>query len=201
MKRLIVTMTLAIAVIWLTGCTQAMRKTTVPEQATMAGVFKETMDSAIETGSVDVVIEISIKTHQPGFYLLEPEKSLHGKPGYPFVVTIDGQTAVWREDGQVEATPQYDAQGILVPDGGEGRLYVLAKKLRMAQGIHRVEIELPEEGYASSVEVNLEEKSKPHLLKSVPVYRRSGTSRPSFLHGLSRFDVFLDGKHIGTGGA
>ncbi len=200
MRRMIGIMTLAIAAIWLTGCTQAVRRTTVPGQTATAGVFKEVTGSAIEAGSADVLFAISIKTHLPEFYLLESKNSLHGKPGYPFIVTIDGQTAVWREDGRVEATPKYDAKGILVPDGGEGRRYMLEKRLSLAPGMHRVEIDLPAEGYANSWEVNLEEKDRHYLIEFEPAYRRSGASRSSFLHGLRRFDAFLDGIPVGTKG-
>jgi hypothetical protein len=122
---------------------------------------------------------------------------LHGKPGYPFIVTIDGQSIVWREDGQIEKTPEYDAKGVRTPEGGDGRRYVLQRRLRLGPGNHRIEVDLPEEPYAYAINVTLEERSAPYLLEFKPVYRRSTQHRPRFLHGITRLEPFLDNRYVG----
>jgi hypothetical protein len=192
MRRLAGIVALTMAALWAAGCTQAVRNADVADAMGATGVFTEAADGPAEPGKVDLILRISIKTHPQGFYLLESDKSLHGKPGYPFIVTIDGQTTVWRVDGQPEATPSYDAAGIRTPEGGEGRRYALEKRLRLTAGAHMIEIDLPEEPYAQSIRVVLEERGKPYLLELRPVYQRPGNRRPTFLHGISRLDPFMD---------
>jgi hypothetical protein len=187
---------LTMAALWAAGCTQAVRNADVVYETGARGVFVEVTDSPAEAGKVDLILRISIKTHPQGFYLLESDKSLHGRPGYPFIVTIDGQTAVWRIDGQAEATPKYDAAGIRTPEGGEGRRYVLEKRLRLMEGAHKIEIDLPEEPYAQKIKVTLETREKPYLLDLSPVYRRSGKQLPTFLNGISRLDPFMDSVKV-----
>jgi hypothetical protein len=136
------------------------------------------------------VVRLSFKTRLPGFFLLERRKSLLGKPGYPFIVTIDGQTAVLQEDGEMEATPTYDQRGVGTPEGGEGRRNILEKRPRLAPGGHQVEIGLPEESYTSRFRVTLEERDSPCLLELKPVYRRARRVHPNFAYGVARLDPY-----------
>jgi hypothetical protein len=87
--------------------------------------FTEVTDAVKAPGKIDLIIKLSIKTHLPGYSFFESRKSLNGKPGYPFIITVDGQTVTWREDGQVETTPAYDSNAIRIPDGGKVKRYPL----------------------------------------------------------------------------
>jgi hypothetical protein len=147
-----------------------------------------------QAGQVDVIVRLSMKTHRVGWFLFESSISLHGKPGYPFIVTIDGQSVVWREDGQMERTPEFKEEGGRTPEGGEGRRYVLQKRFRLAPGVHRFEIDLPEESYAYALELTLEERKEPYLLELKPVYWWVRHLGRHFTHGVVGLKPFLDGK-------
>jgi hypothetical protein len=146
----------------------------VVEQTATTKIFAEVADGSTEAGKVELIVRLSIKTHPADYHLLESKGSLHGKPGYPFILTIDGQSVLWREEGQIEKTPEYDAKGIRAPEGGEGRRYVLEKRLRLTPGSHRVEMDLPEEHYTFAINLTLKEGNQPHVLEFKPIYRRSG---------------------------
>ncbi|OPY70716.1 MAG: hypothetical protein A4E57_00333 [Syntrophorhabdaceae bacterium PtaU1.Bin034] len=193
MKRLAGIVAMIVAAIWVTGCAQSVRQIDAVAKNGTKGVFTEVTNGIPGPGKVDLIVRLSIKTHLPGYYLLESRDSLRGKPGYPFIVTIDGQSAVWREDGEIEKTPTYDAEGIRAPEGGDGRRYVLEKRLRLTPGNHRVEIDLPEESLAYKLDLTLPERNAPYFLELKPVYRRFVSQRPTFLHGVSRLEPFLDG--------
>jgi hypothetical protein len=81
------------------GCARPVRQTADIVRSDSMNVFSEAKDGMPETRKVDIVVSLSLKTHLRGFYFLESGKSLHGKPGYPLVFTVDGQSIVWQEEG------------------------------------------------------------------------------------------------------
>ena len=97
-----------------------------------------------KTGMVDLTIRASLKTHPLGFYLLESKSSYHGKPGYPFIVTIDDKTFVWRDDGSREVLPYFDEKGTSLPEGGEGVRYSIERNVRLKAGVHHIRLDLPQ---------------------------------------------------------
>lgn len=135
MRFLLLTIVLAL-LLAAPGC--CARCTRPPERSE---VFAEvTRNAKAETATVDLVVRLSLKTRLPGYFVIEPRHSLVGRPGYPFVLTIDGQTVTWREDGRVENLPKYDAHGISTPEGGAGRGYTLEKTLSLTPGTHDVKV-------------------------------------------------------------
>lgn len=198
MKRFVSTVAIMILVLGAASCVRAVRTPETVEQGRMKGIFTEVAEGPIEAGKADLIIKLSMKTHPSNHYVIESKESLHGKPGYPFIVTIDGQSVLWREEGQIEKTPEYDAKGVRTPEGGEGRRYVLEKRLRLVPGDHRVEIDLPEERYTYRTSVVLGQKTQAYVLEYRPVYRPSTQHRPGFLHGLAQLEPFLDGNHYAT---
>ena len=80
-------------------------------------------------GFADLVVKAEIKTHREGYYIAESKESPHGKPGYPFVLNVDGQAAVWKVDGQKDVKPASDEKGKTSkdPEAGTGIKYVLEK--------------------------------------------------------------------------
>jgi hypothetical protein len=121
---------------------------------------------------------------------------MQGKPGYPFAVTIDGQTLVWREDGEKEVTRIYNSRGIRASEGGEGGRYLLERKLRLDPGLHRVRLELPGEEYEWAGDVKLEKGGTTYVLELKPQYKRTGNRRPTFLYGVSRLEGYLNGTVV-----
>ncbi len=63
-------------------------------QSVRTDIFTEVEGTGtIPADYADVIIKANIKTHLEGYYILE-SKDLHGKPGYPFLINIDGQAMV-----------------------------------------------------------------------------------------------------------
>jgi hypothetical protein len=152
-------------------------------------------ETTLPKGFVDLTITSSIKTHLEGFYLLESKDSLHGKPGYPFVLNIDGQAVTWKVDGQEEDTPPYDESGKISPEGGDGMRYNLQKKILLRVGAHNVFFALPEEELLLRFEFELQ-AGKSNVLEFRPVYRHHGKQPRHFSHGVAEVEVVLNGNVI-----
>jgi hypothetical protein len=186
----------ALCAILLLSCGTAIKEMALKSQTERTDIFKEVKEGGpIPGGFVDLTITSSIKTHLEGFYLLESTKSLHGKPGYPFVINIDGQAATWKVDGQEENTPSYDESGKISPEGGEGMRYHLEKKILLRSGSHKIFFSLPEEKLSLRFELALQMDDS-NVLEFRPVYRRHGKKPPHFVHGVSGFEVLLNGNLI-----
>jgi hypothetical protein len=76
------------------------------------------------------------------------------------------------------------------PEGGEGLMCGLEKRIRLRSGSYRVYLGLPEEEFETEVGISLADGSS-NLLEFEPIYRRSGKSPRIFWRGISRFDIFL----------
>ncbi len=172
----------------------ASRIIATESQGVRTDVFREVTGSErIPAGFADVIIEANIKTHQEGYYVLEP-KDLHGKPGYPFVINIDGQAVIWNVDGVKDAKPLYIENGgrSLDPEAGEGMKYVLEKKIRLEAGPHKVFFGLPEESYYLTTGITVED-GRSYVLEFKPHYEhKAEPSRPTFLKGIRSYEVLLN---------
>jgi len=187
---------LAICGILLLSCGTALKEISLRSQSERTDVFKEAQEGeSIPRGFVDLTITSSVKTHPEGFYLLESKKSLHGKPGYPFVINIDGQAVIWKVDGQKENTPAYDESGKGSPEGGEGMRYNLQKKILLRAGTHTIFFGLPEEKLSLQFELALK-AGESYVLEFRPVYQRRGKQPRHFFHGVSTCEVLLNGNAI-----
>ncbi len=184
----------------LLGCGTAAKEIRSRSLGEKTGVFTEvSYGSAIPKGFADLTIMANIKTDIEGYYVLESKESLHGKQGYPFVFNIDGQGIEWKVDGVKEIKPAYDADGKTSrdPEAREGFKYILEKKVRLAAGTHKVFFGLPEEKYSTELEVSLKEGEAGTLeFRPVYKYKRNPVRIPTFLKGISKYEVFLNGKQI-----
>ncbi len=70
--------------------------------------------------------------------------------------------------------------------------YTLEKMVRLKAGPHMVFLGLPEENYSVKFSVTLKEGGL-HVLDLNPVYARQRAPSRSFLYGISRYEIFLDG--------
>jgi hypothetical protein len=191
---------IALLVTALSGCGHAMKEIHEKEHSIRGDVFTEIRedsreDRIIPEGFADLRIKTSVKTHDVGYYF-EPEGSLHGKPGYPFVMNIDGQAAIWKIDGEEESPPVYDKEGNRLPEGGKGRRYDLDKKVRLSAGSHHVFLGLPEEEYYTETNLILK-GGESYTLEYKPIYERYGHRRQErFVYGVKKLEVYLNGTHI-----
>lgn len=184
----------------LVGCGAATKEIARKSQSERTDVFTEvTAEGAAPAGFVDLVIKASIKTPPEGYYVLEPKGSARGKPGYPFLLNIDGQAVLWKVDGQKETIPLYDENGKTShdPDAGAGMKYILEKKVRLALGPHAIFFGIPGEPYFTEVNVSLKE-GVPQILEFEPRYRYKTipTRIPTFLRGICSYEAMLDGQII-----
>ena len=182
------------------GCSATARMITAKSQSERTTVFTEVTDAGVRPqGFADLVVQATIKTHEAGYYIGDPGKSLHGKPGYPFVFNIDGQAVVWKVDGQREVKPAYDEQGKTSndPEAGTGAKYILKAKLRLRPGTHKVFFGLPEDGYSVETEITLSDGEEA-VLEFKPLYRYKTlpTRIPTFLEGVSSYEIHLNGEKI-----
>lgn len=184
-------------IIALTGCGTGAREIALKSQGERTDVFREIHEGVpIPKEFVELTITSSIKTHLEGHYLLESKGSLHGKPGYPFVINIDGQAVIWKVEGEEESTPLYVKEEKHLPEGGKGRCYNLDKKVRLSAGSHHVFFGLPGEEYYT--ESNLILKSgESYTLEYKPFYDQSGPlHHTEFVYGVKKLEVYLNGVPI-----
>jgi hypothetical protein len=184
---------IAIGII-LVSCGTATKEIARMSQSEKTGVFTEaTAEGPIPAGSADVLIKASIKTPPERYYALESKESAHGKPGYTFLVNIDGQAALWKAEGRKHDLPKYiDGKTSRDPEAGEGMKYVLEKRIRIAPGAHRVFFGVPGEAYYTSTDITVM-SGVLYVLEFKPVYRYKTlpTRIPTFLKGISNYRIFF----------
>lgn len=178
------------------GCGATAKMIAAKSQSERADVFTEVTDAgALPQGLAVLIVKANIKTHEAGYYIAESDASLHGKPGYPFLVNIDGQAALWKVDGRLDVKPAYDEQGgtSTDPEARTGVKYVLEKKLRLHPGIHKVYFALPAEAYSTEAEISLR-AGEEAVLEFKPEYRYTTcpTRIPTFLRGIDKYDIYIN---------
>jgi hypothetical protein len=155
------------------------------------GIFSEvTGQGTIPKVYADLEIHTSIKTRPEGYFLFEPRDSVQGKPGYPFLLNVDGQAVIWKVDGHLETTPRYLEEGGRNPEGGTGIRYVIDRRIRLQPGTHRVFFGLPGEDYYRETNVSLKE-GRLHVLLFEPVYKWGYRKSRNFLSGLKEYKTTL----------
>ena len=181
----------------LAGCALSKDIIITKSQSERSDIFEEIQEPGPPpNGWADLKIKASIKTHLENYYFSESKGSPHGKPEYPFLVNIDGQAALWNVKGRTEVTPECDENRKRNPEGGEGMRYVLSKKVRLASGLHKLFFGLPGEDYFTELNIKLLE-GEVNSFEFQPGYRsRRGRETQSFLHGVKKGQVFLNGNLI-----
>jgi hypothetical protein len=195
-----ITLCIIILVITLTGCGTTSKEIQAKSQSERSDVFTETRTAApLPADFADLLIRAHIKTPLDGYYFFESHASLHGKPGYPFLINIDSQAMVWKLDGFKDSSPLHETDGKTSreQEAGEGMKYVLEKRLKLRAGQHRIFFGLPEENYSATTDIVLKSGEKA-ILEYKPVYRYKTfpTRIRTFLEGISRYEVFLNGKQL-----
>src|SRR5271157_902551 len=113
MRKVITGVFIGVMSIVLIGC--GTTANTIIKQTTQnarTDVFTEMRNDDTPTkGFVTLAIKATIKTPLEGYYFIESKDSMCGKPGYPFIINIDGQAAAWKVNGQKEILPSYDKDG------------------------------------------------------------------------------------------
>ena len=200
MKKLFIILVVILSGLSLVACGTEPKEIRMKAQSEKTNVFTEIRDGgAIPKGFADLTITANIKTHIEGYYILESKESLHGNEKYPFLINIDGQAARWEVDGIRDIKPAYNQDGKTShdPEAREGIKYVLQKSVRLLAGQHRIFFGLPGENYFTLVEISLRE-GEAGVVEFRPVYRtkKIPSRLPTFLKGIDKYEVFLNGKQI-----
>lgn len=185
-------------VIVVAGCTpnRALMKASLAN--TRSDVFQELSGGgAPPVGYVDLRIVCSLKTHPPDLY--PSEMKTHGTPDYKLLLNIDGQ-AIWLAGSLKQENTEPNA--VEDPEAGKGVRYRFRRDLRLAAGLHRVIVAIPEDGVIIDRTLTLREGMVNELVLQ-PIYgikRLSGRpatyNETSFLDGLKGFATMLNGKPI-----
>ena len=179
----------------LVGCATNASLINARSHSNIDGIFSEVIgEGAIPKGYADLEIQASIKTRPEGYFLFEPRDSVQGKPGYPFLLNVDGQAVTWKVDGLQETTPRYLEDGGNNPEGGTGFRYVVHRWIRLQPGTHRLFFGLPGEDSFLEFDVTLKD-GRLYVLRFDPVYKwRSFARSRHFVGGLSRYEMVLKEK-------
>ena len=201
MRKVITGFFIGVMSIVLIGC-GTMANTIIKQKTQNArtDVFTEMKNDDSPTQDfVTLAIKATIKTPLEGYYLFESKDSMFGKPGYPFVINIDGQAVAWKVDGQKEILPSYDKDGKTShdPEAGEGIKYVLEKKIQLRAGTHKVFLGLSNDDYFKELEIKLQE-GKTYTLEFKPIYKykTQPTRIPAFKKGIKEYEAYLNNMHI-----
>ena len=179
----------------LVACATNMPLINARSHSNRDGIFSEVIgEGTIPKGYADLEIYASIKTRPEGYFLFEPRDSVQGKPGYPFLLNIDGQAVTWKVNGHQETIPRFLQDGGGNPEGGTGIRYVLNRRIRLQPGTHRVFFGLPGEDSFLEFDVTLKD-GRLYVLRFDPIYKRRSSPRsPHFIGGLSRYEMVLKEK-------
>jgi len=179
----------------LVGCATNASLINARSHSNIDGIFSEVIrEGTVPKGYADLEIHASIKTRPEGYFLFEPRDSVQGKPGYPFLLNVDGQAVTWKVDGLQETTPRYLEDGGRNPEGGTGFRYILNRRIRLQPGTHRFFFGLPGEDSFLEFDVKLKE-GRLYGLRFDPVYKwRSFARSRHFIGGLSRYEMVLKEK-------
>jgi hypothetical protein len=206
---------LAIYGIILGSCGTALHNT-IRTNATdkRANVFSEINDQGDPSqGFADVVVRASIKTNDETNSLIESKGIYNGENEYTFSLKIDGQNIIWRVMGERESIDHGDEKDINHQEYGKGIRYVLDKKIRVAEGNHRVVFTIPGKNYLTkqaAINIKAEEK---YILEFKPKYKslcvtthiKRRHPKPSyscdrgkitFSAGIKDFEISLNGNKI-----
>ncbi|NTW60814.1 MAG: hypothetical protein HGA43_16810 [Nitrospirae bacterium] len=200
MKRIIAYLSVALLLVILAGCGATAKMIAAKSQGERTDVFIEMTDTGAKPeGYIELVVKANIKTHVEGYHSDESGKSLHGKPGYPFVLNIDGQAVVWKVDGQKDVHLAYDEQGNTSkdPEAGTGVSYILERKIRLREGAHKAYFVLPEEGYIVDADITLR-SGEEAVLEFKPLYwhKHIPYHIPTFLKGVRKYEIYHNGVKI-----
>jgi hypothetical protein len=176
------------------GCAHITREQIMQKASEKGAIFEEIIGkgSQLPQGYSDLLIKASIKIPQKELYLIKTRPPRDENSQYPFVLNINGQGVLW----MVHCT--LDNQKIYInnkrnPEGGEGLMCRLEKRIRLKADSYKVYLGLPEEELETEVAIFLADSSS-NVLEFKPIYWRGGRNPRIFWKGISRFNIFLNGK-------
>jgi hypothetical protein len=176
------------------GCVHVTREGIMQRASEKASSFKEIdeKDSQLPKGYSELVIKASIKIPKREPYLIKKRPPRDENSQYPFVLNINGQGVLWMVNCTLDKQKTY-INNKRNPEGGEGLICRLEKRLRLKSGSYKVYLGLLEEEFETEVAISLAEGSS-NMLEFKPIYWRHRISKRTFRNGISTFDIFFNDK-------
>ena len=176
------------------GCAHVTREGIMQRALEEAFSFEEIneKDSQLPKGYTELLIQGSIKIPQKEFYLIKRKPPRDENSRYPFVLNINGQGVLLMVNCTLDKQRTY-INNKRNPEGGEGLMCRLEKRIRLTSGCYKVYLGLPEEEFETEVTISLADGSS-NVLEFKPIYWRSGDNRRMFWKGISNFDIFFNSK-------
>jgi hypothetical protein len=173
------------------GCVHGTRERIMQKASEEASSFEEIneKDSQLPEDYTELLIKSSIKIPQKEFYLIKRKPPRNENSQYPFVLNINGQGVLLMVNCTLDKQRTY-INNKRNPEGGEGLMCRLEKRIRLMSGYYKVYLGLPEEEFETEVTISLADGSS-NVLEFKPIYWRSGDNRRMFWKGISNFDIFL----------
>jgi hypothetical protein len=176
------------------GCAHITREHIIQKASEKTSSFEEINEKEVQLpeGNSELLIKASIEIPKKDLYLIKTRPPRDENSQYPFVFNINGQGVLWTVNCTLDNQTTY-INNKRNPEGGEGLMCRLEKKIRLRSGYYKVYLGLPEEEFETEVSISLADGSF-NVLEFEPIYWRSGKSPRAFWRGISRFDIFLNGK-------
>jgi hypothetical protein len=176
------------------GCAHATREHIIQKASEVGSSFEviNEEDKQLPDGYSELLIKAWIKIPKKETYLIKKKPPRNENSEYPFVLNINGQGVFWTVHCMLDDQGMY-AYNKRNPEGGIGLMCRLRKRIRLKSGCYKVYLGLPEEEFDTEVNVCLTDHSW-NVLEFKPIYWKPGDNIRSFWNGISRFDIFLNGK-------
>jgi hypothetical protein len=159
-----------------------------------ASSFEEINEKEVQLpeGYSGLVIKASIKIPEREPYLIKKRPLRNENSQYPFVLNINGQGVLWMVNCTLDKQKAY-INSKRNPEGGVGLMCRLEKRVRLRSGSYRIYLGLPEEEFETEVAISLSGGTS-NVLEFKPIYWQFRRKPREFWRGISRFDIFLNGK-------
>jgi hypothetical protein len=176
------------------GCAHVTREHIMQKASEEAFSFEEIneKDSQLPEGYSELLIKASIKIPKKETYLIGTRPPRDENSQYPFVININGQGVLWMVNCTLDKQTTY-IKHKKNPEGGEGLMCRLEKRIRLRSGSYKVYLGLPEEEFETAVAISLPDSSS-NVLEFKPIYWWHGKSGRTFWNGISSYDIFFNDK-------
>jgi hypothetical protein len=181
-------------VLALFGCAHVTRERIMQRASEKAFSFEEIneKESQISEGYSELLIKASIKIPQEETYVIKTRPPRDENSQYPFVININGQGVLWMVNCTLDKQTTY-IKHKRNPEGGEGLMCRLEKRIRLKSGFYKVYLGLPEEEFETAVAISLPDSSS-NVLEFKPIYRWNRIYHLMFWNGISSYDIFFNDK-------
>jgi hypothetical protein len=176
------------------GCAHVTREHIMQKALERGSSFEEINeeDKQLPDAYSELLIKAWIKIPKKETYLINKKPPRNENSEYPFVLNINSQGVLWAVNCTFDEQSFY-AYNKTNPEGGNGLMCRLKKRIRLKSGSYRVYFGLPEEEFETEVAISLADGSS-NVLEFKPIYWKPGDNRRRFWYGISSFDIFFNGK-------